>query len=377
MEQEPVSCPTRQEPARLPRDCLTRLRGGTRRGQRSAAVSAAGPAAPEAQAAAETSLRPPLVPLGAPGIDLTAMLSLTSLPCHCLALTPRRGPSRVLTRLPPPEPRGPRRKPPPRPSRKTSANEPVGRRRHRAAPAPRAPRCRARGSWAPGPGPAHGGGAVCTPGPPGTGCSGVGALHAELPTPPGLTQRLLWVSGRGTRLALGEMREAARGPRRVCACACVRMGVHACACVCGAGGGFRGGSCRPSPPHTPRRASLTPGSAGRRPPRGPRGLCPWTPGLASGEAGPWRPPSCPALSCGDLLRDGAPGSEARRGRLQPGSAQRPRGRGAVFWGGRPGREQQGAAGGLGGAGRVAKSSDGDGDRDGRAEGGCPLTTGSE
>lgn len=229
MEQEPVSCPTRQEPARLPRDCLTRLRGGTRRGQRSAAVSAAGPAAPEAQAAAETSLRPPLVPLGAPGIDLTAMLSLTSLPCHCLALTPRRGPSRVLTRLPPPEPRGPRRKPPPRPSRKTSANEPVGRRQHRVAPTPRAPRCRAWGSWAPGPGPAHGGGAVCTPGPPGTGCSGVGALHAELPIPPGLTQRLLWVSGRGTRLALGEMREAARGPRRVCACACVCMGVHACA----------------------------------------------------------------------------------------------------------------------------------------------------
>lgn len=250
--------------------------------------------------------------------------------------------------------------------------------RERARRAPSAPGGpHPEGPEAPGPGPAHGGGAVCTPGPPGTGCSGVGALHAELPIPPGLTQRLLWVSGRGTRLALGEMREAARGPRRVCACACVCMGVHACACVCGAGGGFRGESCRPSPPHTPRRASLTPGSAGRRPPRGPRGLCPWTPGLASGEAGPWRPPSCPALSCGDLLRDGAPGSEARRGRLQPGSAQRPRGRGAAFWGGRPGREQQGAAGGLGGAGRVAKSSDGDGDRDGRAEGGCPLTTGSE
>lgn len=310
MEQEPVSCPTRQEPARLPRDCLTRLRGGTRRGQRSAAVSAAGPAAPEARAAAETSLRPPLVPLGAPGIDLTAMLSLTSLPCHCLALTPRRGPSRVLTRLPPPEPRGPRRKPP-RPSRKTSANEPVGRRQHRAAPAPRAPRCRARGSWAPGPGPAHGGGAVCTPGPPGTGCSGVGALHAELPIPPGLTQRLLWVSGRGTRLALGEMREAARGPRRVCACAWVCMRAHACA---GRVGGF--GVKAAGPPRLTRLAVLrshlalqdvaprvAPGDCAR----GRRG---WR----RGRQGPGgRPPArpCPAVtSCGTEPRAAKPGAGA-------------------------------------------------------------------
>lgn len=280
------------------------------------------------------------------------MLSLTSLPCHCLALTPRRGPSRVLTRLPPPEPRGPRRKPPARPSRKTSANE---------APAPRAPRCRARGSWAPGPGPAHGGGAVCTPGPPGTGCSGVGALHAELPIPPGLTRRLLWVSGRGTRLALGEMREAARGPWRVCVCACVHMRAHACA---GQVGGFGVKAAGPPRLTVPRSHLALQDVAPRAAPgdcaRGRRG---WRRG---GQGPGGRPPArpCPAVtSCGTEPRAAKPGA----GACSPAGPS-DRGGGGPRSGGASREGAAGGRGGLGGAGRVAKSSDRDRDRDGRAEG---------
>lgn len=307
MEQEPVSCPTRQEPARLPRDCLTRLRGGTRRGQRSAAVSAAGPAAPEAQAAAETSLRPPRVPLGAPGIDLTAMLSLTSLPCHCLALTPRRGPSRVLTRLPPPEPRGPRRKPPPRPSRKTSANEPVGRRQHRAAPTPRAPRHRGLAQ------------------PTGVALCARRARRAQA-APGSAPFTRSCRSPRGSRSDCCGCLDAARGWRwercvrqRVAHGACVR--VHACAWVCmrahacaGRVGGF--GVKAAGPPRLTRLAVLrshlalqdvaprvAPGDCAR----GRRG---WR----RGRQGPGgRPPArpCPAVtSCGTEPRAAKPGAGA-------------------------------------------------------------------
>lgn len=90
---------------------------------------------------------------------------------------------------------------------------------------------------------------------------------------------------------------------------------------------------------------------------GPQGLRLWKPEPPSGAwQAPWRPPSRPALSCGDFLREGAQGGEARRG-PSSGGARRTRGGGVreAFWGGRPGRGERGAAGGLEGAGRVAKS----------------------